>query len=339
MQHPPLNPSEDVIAEKVLQRAQISRISRQLKLRLAQASVRARCDLLAAAPRKSAVSSLPASSLPDRRLLPLLKRLLDLDPTEPESEHLPMKKHTLNPTLSNMPLLPIYATGARDTAGHRLEPPKTPPPFHRKVLLHSTVLHGLDEKDELTAATDHVFSTPKALTRGMGLLATPSRGDDDEGADLLMFLATLPLPATYRLQLLRDLPTTPKHSLIMLLHTTLPAAEDTKQTLAMTALALGAATISTITRPSRPRQPTFVAPATPKRTGLKQLGDLMRTPGRGTTPSFNMNDYVNFFTPLPRAAKAQGDAAPSTPGRIVNFDRFAFGTPGRRAGELPFRRA
>lgn len=159
------NNRQEAITDKILKKAEISRITLQLKKNLLRAGVKAQ-------------GNSPAKDDHARR-----KRSSS---TTKEDNSSPLKRQSVHP-----PSSPIYDSTI-------IQPPKTPPLKAAKLptpLLSTPKSHTARE-----------FKTPN--TKKM-----PSRlanGDVDEGADLLMFLATSPSPATHKE---RDykMPLTPKH--------------------------------------------------------------------------------------------------------------------------------
>ncbi|ODQ83236.1 hypothetical protein BABINDRAFT_159673 [Babjeviella inositovora NRRL Y-12698] len=380
---------EDIIAERVLQRAEISRITRQLKSRLAKAGIKAKVEnsqLFSSSPNKhnaqfsseanfsplkasgefsplkdahfsgsaqfsplkaptfSSMNHLPSSATTEVEERFPSKRTLDSDATDTDTECSPMKKHTSNPTLSNIPSSPIYQQYQQQSEReHNMttDPPQTPPSTYSSLhksssvtlaLAQSTISHvsHLNNLSPLSKVNKPLtsspgLSTPKTSRNRMSLLTPKGRSNDEEGADLLMFLATSPSPATYgkNSSMLGALPSLPKLQF--------PNSLDTKSPIALpsfniTASASGAATVSsTPNKESRPKS-AFLAPATPKRsnnllsgvnktpitsrfagTGITNA-DLLKTPTttRATPVGFSMSDYVNFLTPSPISRAMSG---------------------------------
>lgn len=137
------------------------------------------------------------------------------------------------------------------------------------------------------------------------LLRTPtSRGDaynDEEGADLLMYLATSPLvPKLYG--------NTPR------------AAVGAGPGAALAAASLGKATGQFMAPPLTPKRTAISTAKTPQNRlvpaiygNLAVPGSALPSAGLALTPAgFNMNDYVNFFTPSPGTA-----AVHSLSGRVL----------------------
>lgn len=173
--------------------------------------------------------------------------------------------------------------------------------------------------DSVTSSAEpKTATTPTLARKQLDLLKTPTqplRDDstryvDTEGADLLMHLATSPLPAKPF--------ATPRAS----------------------------------TAPQMTKTTHFVAPMTPKRTGVS----LARTPQNRFTPAllgvppgsalplmglaltpagFNMSDYVNFFTPSPSGSAARNlmkapefhGPAKLVDGKMINFDKVGLFGP------------
>lgn len=198
--------------------------------------------------------------------------------------------------------------------------PSTPP----KVL---AVLHPLPVLTSNPARSD---TTPTMAKAQLNLLKTPTQRrdgyNDDEGADLLMFLATSPSPA-------KPYGSTPRATLA-------PNGAAAQATSMAKPVSSGG--FIAPAPPLTPKRPMLNMAKTPQNRitpsfhSLVVLGSALPSAGLALTPAgFNMSDYVNFFTPLPGAAatSAHGHARSflKTPDfqnlvgkgdKMMNFDRF-----------------
>ena len=286
-----------------LKKEELEAIAKELKKKLSRASVAAKSH--SPTLRKLPLKQQAAAAV--RKQAAALPTLLPL-----YSPHkLPTKKKPLLMLAVYLLLLPLKTP--LKTAGHDLptkrmvlEPALAPLPVRRlKPLLEARPAPAAPPPSAplapALALAPRPVTTPKQQRRD--LVSTPNRSHYDEGADLLMYLATLPLPAKPYTQLVLPNGAIP---------TSHPLAAATGQPPTPGApVSFGAPLAKTTKGKSDP----FVAPAppmTPKRapgvsaakTPQNRLtpGLLSALPSSGLTltpTGFNMNDYVNFFTPLP----------------------------------------
>lgn len=191
---------------------------------------------------------------------------------------------------------------------------------------------------------------PKSqLATHAALLKTPTQPSRDnyndlEGADLLMYLATSPSPA-------KPYANTPRAS---------SAPNGSTQSTSSMAKPASSNLFIAPPPPLTPKRPMFSTAKTPQSRltpsvygNLAVPGSALPSAGLALTPAgFNMNDYVNFFTPSPGGAASQGSAfsksflktpdfhglvqtsVQKTPvdGKMINFDKVAlFGLSGTDA--------
>ena len=179
-------------------------------------------------------------------------------------------------------------------------------------------------------------TTPVLAKRQLSqnLLKTPTqpgRGDaynDEEGADLLMYLATSP-------QVQKPfVGTTPRA----------PQGQPHNHNVVFSQAAPKSAGNQFIAPPPlTPKRPMTLTAKTPQNRltpyGLAVPGSALPSAGLALTPAgFNMNDYVNFFTPLPGTAahghtgrtllktpdfhgQIQNGTHTSVDGKMINFDK------------------
>lgn len=260
------------------------------------------------------LSLLPSLYLPDRKLPTLTKPLVFLlsSPLKSIAE-LNTRNTAANDSL-DLNDSPIKRRRADSGAVLRVEPhmvleemPKTKNSLHPSPVLTSSA-HDSKKSQEPTLAS--IQTTPtlqkSQLSTQAALLRTPTQQNrenfnDEEGADLLMYLATSPSPAK------------PYAS------TNTPRASSAPN---------GGVSLSSQTKTKSSSAGQFIAPPpplTPKRLmfstaktpqsrltpsvygNLAVPGSALPSAGLALTPAgFNMSDYVNFFTPSPSAAASQG---------------------------------
>lgn len=285
-----------------LKKEELEAIAKELKKKLSRALVAAKSHspTLRKLPLKQAHAAIRKPSSPT--LLPLYS---------PHKS--PTKKKTLMLSVYLL-LLPLKtATHELPTKRMVLEPAQTLPVRRLKPLLEDKPLRAtplllLQALALLALALALLLSlvrppvtTPKQQRREIVL--TPNRHHYDEGADLLMYLATSPSPAKPYTQLV--LPNGP-------IPTSHPLAAATGQPPTPGALVSFGAPLSKV---PKSKSDTFVAPAPPMTPKRAPGAGVTKTPQNRLTPSllsalpslgltltptgFNMNDYVNFFTPLP----------------------------------------
>lgn len=175
-------------------------------------------------------------------------------------------------------------------------------------------------------------TTPTLQKRQLAVLKTPTQlkdayNDDEEGADLLMYLATSPSPA-------KPYANTPRASLAP--HGSLNHASAIKPA--------SAQAFAVPPPPLTPKRPMFALARTPQNRhtpgmhgNLALPGSALPSAGLALTPAgFNMSDYVNFFTPSPSAGLLGhgvqrnlalkntefhlNGKAPVVDGKMINFD-------------------
>lgn len=287
------------------------------------------------------VNSLPSLYLPDRKLPTLTKPLIFLS-SSPLKNITEQHKDLYSESGDDEPLdlptkrrradLGVVRVHEPQMVLQALPQPLTPP----KALNPSPVLTA-------NAARPKQQTTPtlqkKQLHSQNLLLKTPTqplRGDnynDEEGADLLMYLATLPSPA-------KPYATTPR------VGAPSSAPANVNKPSAGNAFVAPAP-------PLTPKRPVTFNARTPQNRmtpsvygNLAVPGSTLPSAGLALTPAgFNMNDYVNFFTPLPGGAELQngplsGRTLLKTPdfhglvqqtaarapvdGKMINFDKVEF---------------
>lgn len=215
-------------AKPVLKKEELEKIAAELKKKLSKASISAKQSL---SPTNIRTNSSPLKSYftPAKNYSPSTKSPTKL--TNTYNEESPTKKRKTSPLKGpQMVLEPLRPTT-----------PTKPSPTLKPSLETTPTLPKME--------LEEVVKTPRSYN-----------DEREEGADLLMYLATSPSPAKYT-----------------------------------------------------PRQLKFAAPVTPKRhlqntsktpnrltPGFNFLSNGMPSQGLTLTPTgFNMNDYVNFFTPSP----------------------------------------
>lgn len=225
----------------------------------------------------------------------------------------------IKPREPHMVLQPITALPVKKG---QLTPPK-PAALHPSPVLSANPAPERKPAKKSTQTTPTMARKELAAPPQSALLKTPTQPgrreayNDEEGADLLMYLATSPqVPKLYG-------GTTPRA----------PANNSS------------ASQNAAFSNPGAGAKPLlsghqFIAPApplTPKRTavsmaktpqnrltpmfyggGLTVPGSALPSAGLALTPAgFNMNDYVNFFTPSPGAAAASGHGTGANLGRTL----------------------
>lgn len=254
---------EDIAAENILKRAELNRITRQLKSRLSKTNLKTKLKekkSLTNLSQNGSIISKPSSNSKRLSKQKSLESLIDANKTEDESSPIRNQLPPSSPLYEEFQI-PII--------------PKTPP--QQKITLNTDIYNSSS-----TNKTQLHLSSPAKPQQGSGTgvgsamsnhLSTPKRGNNnhqDEGADLLMFLATSPSPIQYK-----NYPSTPSRALQ-------PSSNTNSNQKLQVPKDQGSAH-------------KFATPATPKRS--LNLNNLMKTPG------FNMNDYVNLFSPSPRVSR------------------------------------
>lgn len=156
---------------------------------------------------------------------------------------------------------------------------RRPPNFNPVASMKSSTTPTLSKKQ----LANQAFATPTQPGR--------PESTQDEGADLLMYLATSPSPA-------RPFGTTPRAVIAPSHHSVFSAWSKPSGN--------GAQFIAP-QPPMTPKKPLGVSDRTPHRRFSPSLGGLLggNLPSEGvslTPADFNMNDYINFFTPSPAMA-------------------------------------
>lgn len=312
-----------------LRKDELERIAQQLKRRLLKASITAKQaktpDRGHPVMHTQAVASSGGSTASRPLQLPSVGGLLSSSPIDLYSPARRSPTHMRTPSAlynmrrgaangSDSSLLGSPSRGTRpsgegDAGQMTLQPMAPATPGKLQTNSGAQDAPTLEPSPVLNAAGSNPQTTPPLPKKQLAnlLLRTPTQPqrtprsngnyNDTEGADLLMYLATSPLPARPTASLATKNP----HSFIA------PPPLTPKRHLASTS-------------------------KTPQR--LTPLVNLLSTFNAAGLPSslltltpagFNMNDYVNFFTPSPGTA-VTGRPVPPTPnkqvdGKMINFDR------------------
>lgn len=308
-----------------LRKDELEKIAKQLKRKLLKASITAKQLLLPASTRVGSVAPPKLSPLKTyvlkRQLLASLPGALLLSspnlylpngksPTQmkvPAAVFLSLSPLKNVAGDADLPDLPTRKKNEPQMILQAVAPPNTPPKTLAtglKPLAHLPGGPGLENPHKTPTLTKKLLHLAGPSASALLKTPTQTRGNgnynDDEGADLLMYLATLPSPAK---QFFLNTPRTGSSSA--------PTSAHKHSLLGL-----------------------FIAPPpplTPKRPHASAVG-LTRTPQNRLTPSinlfngtingtnagglpssgltltpagFNMNDYVNFFTPSPGGAGIQ----------------------------------
>ncbi|KAG7835321.1 hypothetical protein KL943_002636 [Ogataea angusta] len=306
---------EDAIAEKILKRAEIARITRQLKSKLFRAGMKVR----ESQGKATNSSSPPIWSSPTRNSDSLDKG------TSPSTSPMKRKSSETGDDFSspvkrlhhaNIPSSPFYPSNndigyaSTDRSPHQekseLVPiPKTPP-LNSKAMLDDIALQKTSNTTKENAAgsaqsalQSALFSTPKsARTKKNFDFKTPNSryvDENEEGAGLLLYLSNSPARTSNSREAkdsnnFLNIPTTPKSnhaSMLNLTSTPNLGIESTPPRNSSSALPF--LTPSLLQPPSTPGNGSIL--------GAK-LFDTTKNGSR--TPAFNMSDYVSIFTPSPR---------------------------------------
>lgn len=299
---------------------------------------------------------LPSLYSPDRKLPTLTKPSVFLSSS-------PLKciaegpRSTSFDTESELMDSPIKRRRADSGAVLRVEPhmvlaemsdsPNAKPSLHPSPVLTSVASNSRRSSESSTSKAQRTPTMPKKqLASTSALLKTPTQPardkfHDDEGADLLMYLATSPSPA-------KPYATTPRAS----------SAPSGNGHLSSQPMGKPASLFIAPPPPLTPKRAMFSTAKTPQSRltpsiygNLAVPGSALPSAGLALTPAgFNMSDYVNFFTPSPNAAASHGSAmanksflktpdfhglvqpsGPKTPvdGKMINFDKVGlFGLTG-----------
>ncbi|KAH3665407.1 hypothetical protein OGAPHI_003591 [Ogataea philodendri] len=299
---------EDAIAEKILKRAEIARITRQLKNKLFKAGMKVR-----ESQGKSLTSSSPLDnsdplvSESSPTTSPLKRKSSD----DEEAFSSPAKRaHHAN--IPSSPFYPSntpinYLSVERSPTRQKVDIaiPKTPP-LGNKVILDDIALtkSAGAHKESLTGSAHSVyqsalFSTPKSSkTKKAFEFKTPNSkyvNENEEGADLLLYLSNSPARTVNSKEgkeqsTFLNIPTTPKSSHASMLNLSSTPNLGIESTPPRgTSTALPFSTPSLLQPPSTPGNSSIL--------GAKLFG---ATKNGSRTPAFSMSDYVSIFTPSPR---------------------------------------
>jgi len=282
---------EDIAAENILKRAELNRITRQLKSRLSKTNLKSKLKEKSLSNSPSIVKSTSKTSLNSHITTPkriTKKRSMEsIDANKTEDESSPIR-NGVGHNVQLPPSSPLYEEFQIPVV------PKTPP--QQKITLSTDIYNSSS-----TNKTQINYSSPAKQSQQQSqqqqLLSTPKR-HHDEGADLLMFLATSPSPVQYK-----NYPSTPTHSLHQ------PSSTNSSARKFQSNINSNNNNSNSNSNSNNPNnllsatnlQTTphkFATPATPKRNTL--MNHHFKTPG------FNMNDYVNLFSPSPRITRTPG---------------------------------
>jgi hypothetical protein len=265
-----------------LKKEELEKIAAELKKKLSRASVTAK-QQLSPTNIRTASSPIKGNFTPCKNVVssPALYSPSSKSPTKMNPSYLLSPVNGESPTKKRKSL-PLKSQGIQMV----LEPisrPRTP------TKEQTTLKPSLDDKKVTTPTLPKKELT---VTMENSLLKTPKSKlnyNDEEGAGLLMYLATSPSPAKPYF--------TPRHS------SSLPTTRES----------------SSLLNKNPPASALFIAPpppVTPKRhftsstrtpqnrltPGMNLYSNLGGLPSQGLTltpTGFNMNDYVDFFTPSP----------------------------------------
>ncbi|ANZ75272.1 BA75_02029T0 [Komagataella pastoris] len=312
---------EEKIAENILRRAELTRITQQLKSKLSKVGRLATMDSEQGLRGKKAFK-------PNGLPIAIASSGVNEGSLNPEHQER-QKSHNSSPAkrdlnANNLPSSPVYSYRTSDLSsklGNSFDnddtsltnPPSTPPRKHETLTLSS-------KNEAQVALQNAILATPKSkvISRSANL-KTPSGNSGpkelDDGADLLMFLATSPSPSrpgnhiqSHTNAQLQGIVSPRNHQTqLQNVNSTPPRQKDRSFG---TPLGLPSSYINRFN----------MTPGTPRNSG--QLKGLQRTPG------FSMSDYVNFFTPSPRQHKTPDvnysnivTSNISVQGTLLNFDR------------------
>ncbi|CCH42920.1 Minor capsid protein [Wickerhamomyces ciferrii] len=280
---------EDIAAESILKRAELTRITKQLKSRLSKTNLKSKLKEKSLNSNSNSNNIIHNGGINKINITPQKslkhKKSIDsnYDAYKTEDENSPIKSSIHQTNLP--PSSPLYEEFQIPII------PKTPP--QQKINLNTDIYNS-----NSTNKTQPNFSSPVRGSAQQGQqqggqphLQTPKRGNHhDEGADLLMFLATSPSPIQYK-----NYPSTPQRSQshLALNSSTSKQPQHQQQSLP------NSSSINSLNK--------FATPNTPKRNPLINSNNLINL---SKTPGFNMNDYVNLFSPSPRITR--------TPGGFIN---------------------
>lgn len=272
---------EDVAAENILKRAELARITRQLKKRLSQTNLKARLQkkngtTYSSSPAASAVSG--GGSSTRMNMSPAVMGHTLAAPTEIASSHQTNVLKTSPSKLNKKRSLESVVTDSSQTDIENDSPAKRPvyppssPIYNDEFLIPPVPKTPPAQKTTIefnSASTNKTQIHISSPAQSKNTVSTPKRQSTrDEGADLLMFLATSPSPAQYK-----NLTSTPSRSI-----------KNTRQV------------------PTS--QQKGVTPGTPK--------------NRLKTPGFNLNDYL-VFTPSPAITRTPGEMGKDVNGKLIKF--------------------
>ncbi|KAH3680654.1 hypothetical protein WICMUC_000211 [Wickerhamomyces mucosus] len=273
-----LKQQEDLVAESILKKVEIAKITRQLKNRLSKTNLnKLNKSNNTNNNNNSNISKLSTTNkLNTKRSIDSINSnhssqnsIIQFDnKTYNQLDESPLKKQQFPPSS------PIYQPNDDDSNNaitndqQQFTIPKTPP--QQKIHLNTDLLLSSisTNKTQININSSSPMIKPQInnVNTNTNLLSTPKRSIitsdlNDEGADLLMFLATSPSPIQY---------------------SKTPSTPSTKSKLTNGNIGNNNNNSSNNSKINLIHN----QPSTPMRNLLK-------------TPGFNMNDYVNLFTPSP----------------------------------------
>ncbi|ODV83460.1 hypothetical protein CANARDRAFT_178863, partial [[Candida] arabinofermentans NRRL YB-2248] len=334
-----LQSHEDLIAEKILKRAEIARITRQLKAKLFKAGMKVREGQGKAPSSSSPTASSPTTNFDDMR--PLSRAHSHLEDIDDDFSSPVKRMHQ-----GNIPSSPFYSTNNTSPASfhiinsqpssaqkpplsshyqhhhhqqqqhqqqHQQQPPKTPPFTHRFANLDEAALNKTpsplkDDPSQQSGSAKHalqsaLLSTPKTSKFKKSIeFKTPNsryHNDNEEGADLLLYMSNSPARPV----------TSSKDTKELNVFLNIPTTPKSSSVHMLQTPSMGLE--STPPRNSLSGLP-FSTPSIsingqqqPTTPNLQVFGNK-GTPSTNAmlangnkTPAFSMSDYVNIFTPSP----------------------------------------
>ncbi len=370
---------EDVIAEKILKRVRIAKLTRQLKSRLFKAGLKVRVSQgkltsesadavltseLSSSPSRELSSEISQRSIQKRNNPDSLKEAASLPIT-------PVKRHSKSdsrdnkelsyssPTkklrsTANIPSSPFYVTNS-PTRLNRANPPVNPlpnsqtskefsaaqtssapktPPSNKFASLSTTpsrktpsgakrmLPHHSGKRVSTNVGNVNVLSTPRTSAANKTKeFTTPTSkfiNDNEEGADLLLYLSNSPARATTsnkdnkEYNSFINIPSTPKTSTSTLQFSSTPTFNlDSTPPRGVNILPIPYSTpsamLSSQSRLEIPNSTVQPLLGTPNGTAKFHLpatpNNKLAVGSSNKTPAFSMSDYVNIFTPSPRYSK------------------------------------
>lgn len=307
---------EDLIAQKILRRVQIAKLTRQLKSKLFRAGLKVKesqgklsstthnsitNQKIASSPVRSITGN---GSLPSDPLTPLKRKSSHLSKEETFSSPVKRVRHSSN---DNLPSSPFYVTTSSSPSREVDNTQKVPAtPRQATSTKISKVSKHRKHKDDAPMTSSSLLSTPKASNRRTKETTTPTSkfvNENEEGADLLLYLSNSPARTNTSSKEGKDyssyisIPTTPKTSSSVFQFSSTPTFGIDSTPPRGSILPLPVST------PSAAIQSIIGTPGL----GLGRI-HTPGTPGSRSlvgnkTPGFSMSDYVNIFTPSPRTTK------------------------------------